>query len=143
MKKIILLLGLILSIQFIFSQSKIDRKAVVYRNDPHIQKFDSLSSLSVGNGDFAMTVDATGLQSFPALYTQGVPLGTESQWGWHSFANPNHYRHEETLKNYNFKGKEEPYATEFIWELSVSISINKPTLPIFPIFIKSLNFGRD
>ncbi len=113
MKKIIPLLGLILSTQFIFGQSKINRKAVVFRNDPRIQKFDSLSSLSVGNGNFAMTVDATGLQSFPALYTQGVPLGTESQWGWHSFANPNHYRHEETLKNYNFRGKEESYATEF------------------------------
>ena len=94
-------------------QTPIDRKALVNRNNPHINAFDSLASLSVGNGEFAYTVDATGLQTFPQKYTQGVPLGTESQWGWHSFANPNNYRHEETLKNYNFRGKEEPYSTQF------------------------------
>jgi len=94
-------------------QTAIDRKALVNRNNPHINAFDSLASLSVGNGEFAYTVDATGLQTFPQKYTQGVPLGTESQWGWHSFANPNNYRHEETLKNYNFRGKEEPYSTQF------------------------------
>jgi hypothetical protein len=93
--------------------TEINRKALVYRNIPHINSFDSLASLSVGNGEFAFTVDATGLQTFPQRYALGVPLGTQSQWGWHSFANPNNYRHEETLKNYNFRGKEEPYATQF------------------------------
>jgi len=93
--------------------TKIDRKALVSRNNPQINSFDSLSSLSVGNGEFAFTVDATGLQTFPQKYTSGVPLGTQSQWGWHSFANPNNYRHDETLKNYNFRGKIEPYSTQF------------------------------
>ncbi|HET7734077.1 MAG TPA: hypothetical protein VFK73_09595, partial [Paludibacter sp.] len=93
--------------------TSIDRKALVNRNNPHISSFDSLASLSVGNGEFAFTVDATGLQTFPQKYTLGVPLGTQSQWGWHSFANPNNYLHEETLKNYNFRGKEEPYSTQF------------------------------
>ena len=91
----------------------IDRKALVIRNNPHINSFDSLSSLSVGNGEFAYTVDATGLQTFPQHYENGVPLGTQSQWGWHSFANPNNYLHKETLKNYNFRGKVEPYSTQF------------------------------
>jgi hypothetical protein len=37
---------------------------------------EELSSLSAGNGIFAYTVDATGLQTFPELYSAGVPLGT-------------------------------------------------------------------
>jgi len=94
-------------------QTPIDRKALVNRNNPHINAFDSLASLTVGNGEFAFTVDATGLQTFPQKYAQGVPLGTQSQWGWHSSANPNNYRHEETLKNYNFRGKDEPYSVQF------------------------------
>src|SRR5665647_291261 len=94
-------------------QTAIDRKALVSRNNPQINNFDSLASLSVGNGEFAFTVDATGLQSFPQKYSQGVPLGTQSQWGWHSFANPNNYSPKDALKNYNFRGKEEPYSVQF------------------------------
>jgi hypothetical protein len=94
-------------------QTPIDRKALIERNNPHVTIFDPLASLSVGNGEFAFTVDATGLQSFPQKYKLGVPLGTQSQWGWHSFSNPNNYRHEETLKNYNFRDKEEPYSVQF------------------------------
>ena len=78
----------------------INRQNLVTRNNPVVHSFDSLSSLSVGNGNFAYTVDASGLQTFPDFYKNGVPLGTQSQWGWHSFANPNNYRFEETLKNY-------------------------------------------
>ncbi|MHB9141264.1 MAG: hypothetical protein ACYC25_05275, partial [Paludibacter sp.] len=59
-------------------QTAIDRKALVSRNNPLVNAFDSLSSLSVGNGEFAYTVDATGLQTFPQKYKQGVPLGTQS-----------------------------------------------------------------
>lgn len=94
-------------------QEPIDRKALVERNHPVVGEFEELSSLSVGNGEFAFTVDATGLQTFPELYSAGVPLGTQSQWGWHSFPNVNDYKTEETLKNYNFRGWEEPYATQF------------------------------
>ena len=94
--------------------SAIDREALVTRNNPHVSSFDSLASLSIGNGEFAVTVDATGLQTFPTMYSKGVPLGTQSQWGWHSFANPQHYLHEETLKDYDFgRGQLEPYATQF------------------------------
>ena len=69
-------------------QTPIDREALVNRNSPQVTAFDSLASLSVGNGEFAYTVDATGLQTYPELYTKGVPLGTQSQWGWHEFTNP-------------------------------------------------------
>lgn len=95
-------------------QSPIDREALVTRNNPTVTTFDSLSSLSVGNGEFAYTVDATGLQTFPDKYKQGVPLGTQSQWGWHSYANPENYTHAETLKEYDFgRGRTEPYAVQF------------------------------
>lgn len=94
-------------------QEKIDRYALVERNNPKVTEFEELSSLSVGNGNFAFTVDATGLQTYPELYSAGVPLGTQSQWGWHNFANPENYKHDETLKNYNFRGWEEPYAVQF------------------------------
>lgn len=91
-------------------EALINREALVNRNNPHVTEFDSLSSLSVGNGEFAMTVDATGLQTFPEAYSAGVPLGTQSQWGWHSFANPEQYKYEETLKNYDFgRGRMESY----------------------------------
>lgn len=71
-------------------------------------------SLSVGNGEFAFTVDATGLQTFPLAYKKGVPLGTQSQWGWHSFGNPNHYKSEEYLKEHDFgRGHKEIYACQF------------------------------
>ncbi|MDR2474385.1 MAG: hypothetical protein LBD45_00870, partial [Bacteroidales bacterium] len=92
---------------------KIDRYALVERNSPHVNEIEELSSLSVGNGNFAFTVDATGLQTFPELYSAGIPLGTQSQWGWHSFPNAKEYKPEETLKNYNFRGWEEPYAVQF------------------------------
>ena len=69
---------------FLIAQ-KIDRKAVVQRHNIVITNIDSLASLSVGNGNFAFTVDATGLQSFPEVYARGVPLGTQSVWGWDSF----------------------------------------------------------
>lgn len=91
---------------------KIDRYALVERNNPHVTEMDSLASLSVGNGNFAFTVDATGLQTFPEMYATGVPLGTQSQWGWHSFPNSNKYEFDETLKPYNFRDKDEIYSVQ-------------------------------
>lgn len=93
-------------------QRVIDRYALVERNNPQVALFDELSSLSVGNGNFAFTVDATGLQTYPERYAAGVPLGTQSQWGWHSFPNTENYRFEETLINHNFRGWEEPYSDQ-------------------------------
>lgn len=93
----------------------IDRKALVTRNCPTLNSMDTLSSFSVGNGDFAFTVDATGLQSFPEYYKRGVCLGTQSQWGWHSFPNTEGYRFEEVLKPYDFghRSRKELYACQF------------------------------
>lgn len=107
-----LVLGVFVSCQQA-GQEPIDRKALVDRNKVQVNAFDSLASLSLGNRNFAFTVDITGLQTFPERYSKGVPLGTQSQWGWHSFPNTQKYRFEETLRAYNFRGKEELYAVQF------------------------------
>ena len=86
------------------SAQKINRNAVVTRHNVKISKMDTLSSLNVGNGKFAFTVDATGLQSFPEFYEKGVPLGTQSEWGWHTSLNQENYEFNETLKGYDFNG---------------------------------------
>ena len=94
--------------------SRIDREALVRRNNPHVTSIDTLASLSVGNGGFAFTVDATGLQTWPEMYSNGVPLGTMSDWGWHSFPNTEGYTAEECLRNYDFgRGRAEPYSCQF------------------------------
>ncbi|KAA6348149.1 Xylan 1 3-beta-xylosidase [termite gut metagenome] len=94
------------------SPQKIDREALVTRNNVHVEAIDTLSSLSVGNGSFTFTVDATGLQTFPEAYASGVPLGTYSEWGWHSYPNPNNLKQEESWQNFDFRGRPEPYAVQ-------------------------------
>ena len=64
--------------------SNIDRFSLVTRHNIEISQIDSLSSLSVGNGEFVFTTDITGLQTFPEYYSKGIPLGTMSNWGWHT-----------------------------------------------------------
>jgi len=94
------------------TDSGIDRHALISRHNPINTKADTLGSLSVGNGHFAFTVDITGLQSFPEAYNNGIPLGTESEWGWHSFPNTNNYKFAETLKSYNIHGRERTYSVQ-------------------------------
>lgn len=66
----------------------IDRRSLVRRHNPVLHLLDPMSPLSVGNGEFAFTGDITGLQTFPDAYEKGIPLCTQSQWGWHSFPAP-------------------------------------------------------
>jgi len=89
--------------------AKIDRHALVTRNNVTIEGFDSLASLSVGNGNFAFTTDLTGLQTFYSEYENGVPLGTQSNWGWHTNPNTENYQWSETLKYWDVQGREVPY----------------------------------
>ncbi|KEO75691.1 hypothetical protein [Anditalea andensis] len=77
---------------------KIDRKALVSRHNVVLTEVDTLSSLTVGNGEFAYTVDVSGLQSFYEHYERGVSLGTQTQWGWHAFPNTEGYEWEEILQ---------------------------------------------
>lgn len=78
----------------------IDRLALVTRHDVVLTNFDAANPLSVGNGGFCFTVDATGLQTFPEAFEKTTPLGTLSDWGWHSFPNPNHW----SMDTFHFTG---------------------------------------
>jgi hypothetical protein len=92
----------------------IDRHALVGRNNPHIAEINERSTLNVGNGRFSFGADATGLQTFPEYYSEGLTLGTFSEWGWHSFPNVNGYRIEETLRDTPLPGHEHGvYAVAF------------------------------
>jgi len=95
------------------AQTLINRKALVQRHNVINKGTDTLSSLSVGNGRFAFTVDATGLQTFPEHYDKGIPLGTQSEWGWHSFKDTMGYKFDETLKTYTLNGRKVTYAVQW------------------------------
>lgn len=61
--------------------AKIDRKGLVDRHKVITYRTNPRSPAQVGNGELAIGVDITGLQTF-------VPFNILSQWGWHSFALP-------------------------------------------------------
>lgn len=104
-------LPLVLLSFFSFGQ-KIDRKKVVERHIVNLHAVDTLASLSVGNGSFAFTVDITGLQSFPKAYAKGIPLGTQSTWGWHAFPNVSHFKRSETYRDALYGGRNVSYALQ-------------------------------
>ena len=92
---------------------KIDRHALVTRNNVLVEKADTLASLSVGNGEFAFTTDITGLQTFYKEYENGVTLGTQSNWGWHTFPNTQNYKPMESALYSDFQGRKVPYLSQF------------------------------
>lgn len=91
---------------------QIDRYALVHRHTIKLHKPDSLASLSVGNGRFAYTVDITGMQSFATYYQNGVPLGTQSDWGWHSFPDKEQLNRNDALRAYQLDGREVKYLVQ-------------------------------
>ncbi len=94
--------------------ASINREAVLFRNSPVLTAPDPLSSLTVGNGHFAATVDVTGLQSYTADYEQGIPLTTMSDWGWHSFPNTEGLTPADTERSFDLgHGHQEVYAVEY------------------------------
>jgi protein-glucosylgalactosylhydroxylysine glucosidase len=92
------------------SVDTVDRRARVARHSPVVRTFDAFSALSVGNGGFAFTADATGLQTFAEEYKE-IPLATQAEWGWHSFANPSGFRTEDALQSYDAHGRQVPYLS--------------------------------
>jgi protein-glucosylgalactosylhydroxylysine glucosidase len=103
-----LVFGLLLTITT--TAQPIDRLALVKRHNPTATKIDPLSPFTVGNGEFAFTADFTGLQTFPEPYDAGIPLHTQSQWGWHSFPNDKGHQLADALKYYDVHGRQVPYA---------------------------------
>ncbi|MGN8644815.1 glycoside hydrolase family 65 [Gracilibacillus sp. HCP3S3_G5_1] len=59
-----------------------NRKKIVEKHSPVVKAIESRAPLSVGNGEFGLSVDFTGLQTFPEKYV--TPLSTQSNWGWHA-----------------------------------------------------------
>ncbi|HEU5078836.1 MAG TPA: hypothetical protein VFT72_06465 [Opitutaceae bacterium] len=89
----------------------IDREALVSRHNVHVNRIDPESPLSVGNGDFAFTVDVTGLQSFETRYhEEGIPLETLSTWAWHTFPNTENVKIEDAMMPFDFHGRTIHYA---------------------------------
>jgi hypothetical protein len=94
------------------SPRRVDRQALVTRHNVVLHQFDADNPLTVGNGEFAFTVDATGLQTFPEAFEKTIPLGTLSDWGWHTVPNSNGW----SIDNFQFKefpdlnGRLVPYA---------------------------------
>ena len=89
----------------------IDRLALVRRHNPVLHQADALAPLSLGNGAFAFSVDVTGLQSFADFYHPGIPLCTQSYWGWHTCPNPAGYRLEQALVDFDTYGRIVTYPT--------------------------------
>lgn len=104
--------ALVLLCASVVHASPIDRHALVTRHDVEIHQFDANNPLSVGNGGFAFTIDVTGLQTFPEAFEKTIPLGTLSDWGWHTGPNPNGW----SIDTFHFKeftnleGRLVPYA---------------------------------
>jgi len=94
------------------SVHRIDRRTLVRRHNVTISKPDPLTPLSVGNGDFAFTADVTGLQTFPEYHQQGMALGTQSQWGWHTIPDSNSFKLADILDDYIVAGRKVPYASD-------------------------------
>ena len=97
----------------------IDRHALVTRHNIVVHSLDPNGAMAVGNGSFAFNFDVTGLQSFPEFYAKTMPIGILSDWGWHSFPNPNGY----TLDNFPMTAIPK-YGRQFIFP---SASTSHPT----------------
>ncbi|HEU6447701.1 MAG TPA: hypothetical protein VFV23_04615 [Verrucomicrobiae bacterium] len=111
MRKTIWTFAFLLTAATIFA-APIDRHALVSRHNVELDHFDANNPLTLGNGGFAFTVDATGLQTFFDAFTNTTPLGTLSDWGWHTSPNPDDW----SIEKFHFKeyrdlnGRKVPYA---------------------------------
>ena len=65
----------VLLFAFAIHAAPIDRHALVTRHDVVLTNFDTANPLSVGNGGFAFTVDATGLQTFLDAFDEHNAVG--------------------------------------------------------------------
>jgi hypothetical protein len=89
---------------------RVDRRARLERHAPIVRSFEAYSALSVGNGSFAFTADATGLQTFPDEY-RDLPLATQAEWGWHSYPNTAGIQLGDALKSYDAHGRQVAYLS--------------------------------
>ena len=72
-------------------------------------------------GNLRFNFDVTGLQTFPEYYQKTMPIGILSDWGWHSFPNPENF----TIDK--FKMTVIPkYDRQFVLSLSASTTTPPP-----------------
>lgn len=98
--------------------AQIDRRALVQRHNVRQRTLDPRSPVSVGNGEFAFTMDLTGLQSLPGSYPVGARsdlppgtlLGTQAQWGWHAVPSAQPYELDESTVIYDSPRGPVPYV---------------------------------
>jgi protein-glucosylgalactosylhydroxylysine glucosidase len=134
----------LLTVLFLFSCNRcnarhsIDRYALVNRHLPRCREADPLSPFTVGNGDFAFSADVTGLQSLNDFYEQGIPLVTQSNWGWHSFPNINNYHSEQTYEYFDTYGRMVPYASIMDSEPAKYLRANPHRLNLGRLSLKKL-----
>ena len=88
---------------------KINREELVKRHNVTMDTLDDLGALSVGNGRFCYTADITGMQTYPEYYTNGIPLTTMSEWGWHSFPNNDSCKLSDTFIELDVQNRKAPY----------------------------------
>jgi hypothetical protein len=91
------------------NNTQINRKALMMRHCPHYTRTEINAPLSLGNGGFCYTVDFTGLQTFTSSYKL-FPLCTMSNWGWHSYPDPNRDLKNLRLTPFDTWGREVGYA---------------------------------
>lgn len=87
----------------------LDRESIVKRHNPRLIAPNLMSPMQLGNGQLGFGADITGLQTFPEEYSKQSALSTLSEWGWHSFPNPEHYQLSEDWKLFNSHGRQVPY----------------------------------
>jgi hypothetical protein len=106
----------------------LDRWRLVQRHNPVLTAPHPTSVLTLGNGDVALTVDISGLQTFPAFHELvpdprrvvgdglsglpkqpprafdaddfQIPLRTQSVWGWYETRTTREFRLEEAITRY-------------------------------------------
>ena len=62
----------------------INRKELIEFHNVILDKPETDSPLTVGNGSFAYTFDITGMQTLYNEYADRFPLCTMAEWGWHT-----------------------------------------------------------
>lgn len=96
---------------------KIDRRVLVARHNVELFEYNYNNALQVGNGQIAIAVDITGLQSFDPK------LGTYSEWGWNSFPQSPEIKYQDVLTIQKSYDREISYPNPAIekrekWELT-------------------------
>ena len=71
------------------------------------------------------------MQTFPDYYYKnGIPLDILSDWGWHSFPNPDNYTLKDAFRNYNVHGRIIAYPTDASSKAGKWLRENPQRLPL-------------